>query len=190
MVCNIWCTEIYCWKQRWETDYTGLQHLSYVVLIYSFINTIWSPRLLSLWYSSQINWKNYARWVTGKWKNTFIMTTIFSHICLLPYFIYSECAIGRARECIWKAYENFNFFTNLSEIDTNKLKNIANKLVDRYPDNSIETLGTKDSSANMKDERSAQNICNVLHSRNLRDVYPNVDIEWKPIYVQVWAKKI
>lgn len=34
----------------------------------------------------------------------------------------------------------------------------------------------KDSLLNTKGVRSAQGICNVLHSQNLRDVYPNVDI--------------
>ncbi|XP_044588849.1 zinc finger MYM-type protein 1-like [Cotesia glomerata] len=84
-----------------------------------------------------------------------------------------------------KLYEKFNFFDNLSEIYTTELKNLANKLVDKYLDDLEETLGNecihlqyqlKDSSANTEDIRSAQNICNVLHSRSLRDVYPNVDI--------------
>ncbi|CAH1106316.1 unnamed protein product [Psylliodes chrysocephalus] len=84
-----------------------------------------------------------------------------------------------------KLYENFNFFDDLSEIDTNELKNLANKLVTKYPDDLEETLGNecihlhcqlKDSLANMEDVRSAQKICNVLHSWSLRDVYPNVDI--------------
>ncbi|XP_044598426.1 uncharacterized protein LOC123274771, partial [Cotesia glomerata] len=84
-----------------------------------------------------------------------------------------------------KLYEKFNFFDNLSEIDTTELKNLANKLVDKYPDDLEETLGNecihlhcqlKDSSANTEDIRSAQNIRNVLHLRSLRDVYSNVDI--------------
>lgn len=84
-----------------------------------------------------------------------------------------------------KLYENFNFFDDLSEIDTNELKNLANKLVSKYPDDLEETLGNecihlhyqlKDSLANEEDVRSAQKICNVLHSRSLREVYPNVDI--------------
>ncbi|XP_074112948.1 zinc finger MYM-type protein 1-like [Cotesia typhae] len=84
-----------------------------------------------------------------------------------------------------KLYEKCNFFDNLSEIDTTELKNLANKLIDKYPDDLEETLGNecihlhyqlKDSSANTEDVRSAQNICNVLHSRSLRDVYPNVNI--------------
>lgn len=82
-------------------------------------------------------------------------------------------------------YVNFNFFDNLSKIDTNELKDLANKLVDKYPNDLEETLGNecihlqcqlKDSLANMEDIRSAQDIGKVLHSRNLRDVYPNVDI--------------
>ncbi|XP_074106438.1 LOW QUALITY PROTEIN: zinc finger MYM-type protein 1-like, partial [Cotesia typhae] len=84
-----------------------------------------------------------------------------------------------------KLYEKFKFFDNLSEIDTTELKNLANKLVDKYPNDLEETLGNecihlhyqlKDSSANTEDVRFVQNICNVLHSRSLRNVYPNVDI--------------
>lgn len=93
--------------------------------------------------------------------------------------------LAKRRSAYEKLYENFNFFDNLSEIDTNELKNLANKLISKYPDDLEETLGNecihlhcqlKDSLANMEDVRSAQKICNVLHSRNLRDVYPNVDI--------------
>ena len=84
-----------------------------------------------------------------------------------------------------KLYENFNFFDDLSEIDTNELKSLANNLVSKYPNDLEETLGNEcihlhcqlnNSLANTEDVHSAQKICNVLHSRSLRDVYPNVDI--------------
>ena len=38
------------------------------------------------------------------------------------------------------------------------------------------TLSLKDLFKNTHVVRSAQNIYKILHSRNLRDVYPNVDI--------------
>ncbi|CAH2096804.1 unnamed protein product [Euphydryas editha] len=84
-----------------------------------------------------------------------------------------------------KLYENFDFFDYLSKIDTYEVKNLANKLVSKYPDDLEETLGNecihlhcllKDSVANTEDVHSAQKICNVLHSQSLRDIYPNVDI--------------
>lgn len=83
-----------------------------------------------------------------------------------------------------KLYVNFSFFDNSSDIDTNELKNQANELVNKYPDDLEETLGDEcihlhyqlKELANCEDVRSAQNICNILHSQNLRDVYPNVDI--------------
>lgn len=83
-----------------------------------------------------------------------------------------------------KLYENFNFFDNLTEIDTNELKNLARKLVHKYSEDLEGTLGNecihlqchlKDTLENTE-VRSAQKICNVLHSRGIREVYPNVDI--------------
>ena len=91
---------------------------------------------------------------------------------------------GRQR-AYQKLYESFSFFDNLSYIDTTELKSLANKLVKKYPNDLEETLGNecihlqcqlKDSLENTEDLRSAREIYNVLHSRNLRDVYPNVDI--------------
>lgn len=115
-------------------------------------------------------------------------------------------------------FEKFNYFDNLYEIDTNELKIHADKLVTKYPDDLEETFGNecihlhcqlKDSLLNIKDVRSAQGIYNFLHSQNLQDVYPNVDIALriflsipatncseersfstlKSIYAQVWAKR-
>lgn len=40
-------------------------------------------------------------------------------------------------------YQHFNFFDDLCEIDTNELKNVANKLVNKYPDYLEETLGNE-----------------------------------------------
>lgn len=92
-----------------------------------------------------------------------------------------------------KLYENFNFFDNLSEIDTTELKNLTNKLVDKYPDDLEETLGNEciTNSKTLQQKRkmqvhSAQNIYNVLHSRRLRDVYPNVDIALR-IFLSIQA---
>ena len=42
-----------------------------------------------------------------------------------------------------KLYENFNFFDDLSEIDTNELKSLANNLVSKYPNDLEETLGNE-----------------------------------------------
>lgn len=84
-----------------------------------------------------------------------------------------------------KLFVNFNFFDNLSKLDTNELKSQANKLAKKYPDDLEETLANecihlhyqlKDSLAKTEDVRSAQNISDILHSRNLQDVYPNVYI--------------
>lgn len=82
-------------------------------------------------------------------------------------------------------YEKFNFFDNLYEIDTNELKICADELVTKYPDDLEETFANecihlhcqlKDSVMDTKDIRSAQGIYSFLHSQNLQDVYPNVDI--------------
>lgn len=61
-----------------------------------------------------------------------------------------------------KLYKHFNFFDDLCEIATNELKNLANKLVNKYPDDLEETLGNecihfdyqlKDSLAKIEDVR-------------------------------------
>lgn len=44
-----------------------------------------------------------------------------------------------------KLYEHFNFFDNLSEIDINELKNLANRLVGKFSDVLEETLGNDNS---------------------------------------------
>ncbi|XP_026482761.1 zinc finger MYM-type protein 1-like [Ctenocephalides felis] len=82
-------------------------------------------------------------------------------------------------------YEKFNIFDNLSEIETRELKIRANELVTKYPEDLEDTLGNEcihlqqlliESFSSKEDVRTAQGIYNFLHSNNLREVYPNIDI--------------
>lgn len=88
-----------------------------------------------------------------------------------------------------KAYQqlqsSFNFFENLSEIDTRKLRTQTAKIVEKYSDDLEEELSTecihlqgylKQLLDENEDVRSASNISAILNSRDLCDIYPNVDI--------------
>ncbi|KAG5884857.1 hypothetical protein JTB14_036091 [Gonioctena quinquepunctata] len=50
--------------------------------------------------------------------------------------------LARLKNEYEKLYVNFNFFDNLSEIDTNEIKTQANELVNKYPDDLGEALFT------------------------------------------------
>ncbi|XP_026482726.1 uncharacterized protein LOC113390952 [Ctenocephalides felis] len=82
-------------------------------------------------------------------------------------------------------YEKFNIFDHLSEMETRELKIRADELVTKYAEDLEETLGNEcihlqhlliESFSSKEDVRSTQGIYNFLHSNNLREVYPNIDI--------------